>query len=367
MRVAIWRAHSQRCAYCGEPLSFAELDIDHIIPEMLKHDAPAFQKVQSEFGLPANFNVNSISNLLPAHRRCNRVKSSQVLHPVRARYFLDVATGKETTVRRYIQALVLQSQKEQVLAAVQAAFETGTITMREVVALDSEREAFPLTQNLEFVDGSTEGSVRPEEIEKLLDKPVLIGGTSSIDGLEYVRDSGQCMIVRTCREYRAAIASGYYPLTNFAIKMTAFLDAANAIIDAVSKAQVPTVSFVSTPFVGVADLRLLPKDVLPFIGPDMEAEFDNLQVRSLADLASNGQLRIISMSSTRLQIEWNGAGAVLTELLRADLDGDDIEELLVQHYTYAVGGTLGFGQVGTLRRIGPDEMFSLLLSRGNEP
>jgi len=47
------------------------------------------------------------------------------------------------------------------------------------------------------------------------------------------------------------------------------------------------------------------------------------------------------------------AEAVLVELLRADLDEDGIEDLLIQHYTYAVGGTLGYGSIGVLRRTGP--------------
>lgn len=332
----------------------------------MKDDTPAFEKVKSDFGLPVNFNVNSIPNLLPAHRRCNRLKSNQVFHPARARYFLELVSAKEPTVHRYIQALALQSRKEQVLAAVQAAFETGTITINELVALDSERGAFPLTRSLEFVDGAIEGSIRPDEIEELLDKPVLIGGTTSIDGLEYVHDTGGRMVVHTCREYRTAIAAGYYPLTNFSIKMTAFLSAANAIIDGVSKARVASVSYVSNPFVGVADLRLLPKELLPCIGPDMSTVIDNLRERSLAELALSGDLQVISISSNRLQFEWNGAGAVLTELLRADLDGDEIEELLVQQYTYAVGGSLGFDYIGTLRRIGPDEMFMFASSTGDE-
>jgi len=357
-RIAIWRAHSQRCVYCGEPLSFRELDIDHIIPEDLKDDECEFQRVKVDCGLPLDFDINSSANFLPVHRHCNRTKSNQILQPVRALYFLEVALGKEPAVRKHIQALALQSQKDKVLAAVAAALETGTISMDEVTELDSNCGTFPLTQCLEFLDGSIEKSIRAEEVERLLDKRILIGGTKSIDGLEYVHASGQSMIIHTCREYRIAIATGYYPSTNFAIKMTAFLDAANAIIDAASNAQVASISYVRNPRVGVADLRLLPKEVLPYIGLDWNTELKSLQAHSLAELASKGELRIISISSSKMHFEWNGAGAVLTELLRADLDGDDIEEVLVQIYTYAVGGTFGYSYVGALRRGGPDDMFS---------
>jgi len=43
--------------------------------------------------------------------------------------------------------------------------------------------------------------------------------------------------------------------------------------------------------------------------------------------------------------------------MRADLDGDGIEEILIEYFTYAVGGTLGIGTTGVLRRFGPDAMF----------
>jgi hypothetical protein len=51
---------------------------------------------------------------------------------------------------------------------------------------------------------------------------------------------------------------------------------------------------------------------------------------------------------------------MLKELLRADIDGDGIEEILIQYYTYAVGGTFGYGFVGTLHRSGPDAMFEFV-------
>ena len=31
---AIWRAYGQKCFYCEQPLAFAEITIDHLIPEL---------------------------------------------------------------------------------------------------------------------------------------------------------------------------------------------------------------------------------------------------------------------------------------------------------------------------------------------
>lgn len=358
-RVAIWRAHSQKCAYCGDFISYAELDIDHVIPETLTTDPAEFERVKADFGVVGNFGINSVQNLLPAHRHCNRIKSNRIFNPSRARFFLEVASSKESAVRRHIASLQLQNQKEQVLVAIQNAFETGVIKLDEVTNLNSESRFFPLTRSLEFVDGSLEGAVRQEDLDRLLDKPLLIGGTSTIDGLKFVNDSGSSIVIRTCREYRSAIAAGFYGPTNFDIKMGAFFRAADAVINAVAHAQIATVSFVSNPFVGVADLRLLPKTVLPRIGPDSDSEL-LLPVNSLRELALRNEIQVRDVSSNRLRFEWDSAGAVLIELLRADLDGDGLEEVLIQHITYAVGGTLEFDSVGILRRLGPDEMFEFI-------
>jgi len=32
MRAAIWQAHGRRCAYTGEQVSLADVEIDHIMP-----------------------------------------------------------------------------------------------------------------------------------------------------------------------------------------------------------------------------------------------------------------------------------------------------------------------------------------------
>ena len=140
-------------------------------------------------------------------------------------------------------------------------------------------------------------------------------------------------------------------------KMEPFLSAADAILDAVAHAQIASVSYVSNPFVGVADLHLLSKDVLPRIGPGDEEAIAAIAEPSLRELSRARKLLVVDVSSTRLQLEWEYSGAVLAELLRADLDGDGAEEILIQYYTHAVGGTLGYGSIGLLRRPEPGSMF----------
>jgi 5-methylcytosine-specific restriction endonuclease McrA len=129
-RIAVWQAYSRKCAYCGDPIPLGDLDIDHVLPESLNDNRDELERVKSELGLLPDFSVNSLANLVPAHRRCNLAKSDRVFHPARVRYFLEIAAAKEPVVCRYIESLAFQDRKERLLASIRAAFETGIIISR---------------------------------------------------------------------------------------------------------------------------------------------------------------------------------------------------------------------------------------------
>jgi hypothetical protein len=107
----------------------------------------------------------------------------------------------------------------------------------------------------------------------------------------------------------------------------------------------------------VADINLLPIGLLPWIGPEYEEMIAGIKALTLKELNLSGEISIIDVSSTHLHFEFRGCGAVIRELLRADLDGDGLEEILIQYYIYAIGGTFGASMIGTLRRPYQDGLF----------
>lgn len=359
-RIAIWMAHSKRCAYCGELIDLRDLEIDHVIPESLAKRPAEFERLKSALGLSPGFSLNNPRNYLPTHRWCNSRKTGRVFNSSNIRYFLEIVDGKLAAVQSHVASLELEAVKATLVAAVRRAIETGNLNSHELTNAVSEVQGLPLTTEIEFVDGRLEGHAFPREIEALLDRPILFGKTTSIDGIELVNGSGTSTTIRTCREYRAAKAAGYYAGTTFAMKMEAYVGAANAILDAVTGAKVPMTSYVSSPHVGVADIGLLPPSVLPDVGPDHRDKIASFGKASLAELLLRNEISIIEVSSSRLKVEFFGLGMVLTELMRADLDGDGIEEILVQHYTHAFGGTLGVSSVGVLRRPSPNAPFEYI-------
>lgn len=80
-RFAVFTVHGQKCYQCGDPLTMAHVEVDHVLPERLLDDSTAFVKAIRELGLPLDFNINSYGNWMPSCRQCNLAKGTMVWWP----------------------------------------------------------------------------------------------------------------------------------------------------------------------------------------------------------------------------------------------------------------------------------------------
>ncbi len=63
------------CAYCGKPLTYRTLTVDHLYPVGCAKDSVALQKKLSRMGIKS---INDPKNLVAACFRCNREKSKRM-------------------------------------------------------------------------------------------------------------------------------------------------------------------------------------------------------------------------------------------------------------------------------------------------
>lgn len=78
---AVYTVHGEKCYLCGALLTLKTMEVDHIIPESLLSNPTKLVEVLAAYGKPANFDLNSFENWLPACRQCNGKKLEKVFEP----------------------------------------------------------------------------------------------------------------------------------------------------------------------------------------------------------------------------------------------------------------------------------------------
>ena len=216
---------------------------------------------------------------------------------------------------------------------------------------ESGQDTFRVYRDLEFIEGAPISLIKRSDINRLLDMTVKLG-TELPEGLELVKDDGQTRYVRTTREYRAAIAEGFFPPNNFALKMAGFFVLPSAVLSAIEKARPALNSFIRDPRIGVSDLRYVPSSLLPYLVSQPE-----LDCATLEDVLAKGRLTIRSTTSYSVEFEYSGMIRLLVEVMRADLNGDGVEDILVWSYQGVIEGTHSFVSTMVLSRPSPQALF----------
>lgn len=333
-RVAIWTAHLKRCAYCGEPIKYSDLEIDHILPASLAKSPDRLRGIVSKLALPPDFSIGALRNLLPAHGICNSKKRDRVFNEANVRYFLEIADQKLRRIEDLIPKLELEASRDRLLALVRSALQSGNADLSDILETASKTDKFPLNVTVDFESGSWDVLADPERINGLFDEPVHLHVEGAGGGLPYTDGKGSEMSVSTCREYKEAIAAGYYPRDNTTLKLSFALATTSAILEAAWRAKLAPISYIRSPRMGLANLEMLPAILAPTWrndGSEIVLQSDGATIQELVEA---GVISVEIQSDAAISVECEDHGVILSELMRADLDGDGVEEILIKVHSY---------------------------------
>ena len=145
--------------------------------------------------------------------------------------------------------------------------------------------------------------------------------------------------VRTCREYDSALEDGYYPSSTYDISMASWFKYPCGTLNLLEIATIPQQSFIPTSKEGVFDLELLPLSLFPIV-TDFEQTYGyNIENVTYQDQLKKGLLKVTDRGQNELSCEQDGMRQHLTEMARADFNGDGIEDILVSDSASVTQGT----------------------------
>lgn len=360
-RHALFEAHLGKCVYTRELLDISDYHIDHVLPESLRSDPEEFQRIRRRLKLPEDFDLRGFENLVPCKGRSNLQKKALIFEDGPTHYFLGIAAAKKPIVIDCLQRIQSRKSSGRALILLQQGLERGDISQSAVAKILREysgrpADLFELLTSMKFANDDEVKAIAKGNIETLLDRPIYLGSSEGNSGLKFVNDRDESRTVRTCRDYGEALRCGFYPLSNWEIKMSAWFTHQCGLLQALQKAMPPLKSFIDTPRVSIADVDLIPASAFTRI-EDGEPTHEN---RSYQDKVDCGEFLIRSVGQNYLRVEEpDGMGQSLVEAARADFTGNGIEDILVFEYYYSVQGTMGAGGVLLFTRNAQDQKFEV--------
>lgn len=355
LREALWTAHSRKCAYTGRLLDLRDMQVDHVLPEKLTGEPDKLQKILAALGLPSDFDLSEIPNLLPSAQGVNIQKADSVDALGPTAWFLKLAETRAPKVRENVEAINRRLESGKTFILVQQLLESGKVTIQDLSRLQalSHHALVQVAQAVGFADGTELIEIARADLPSLRQRPMKFGPNDHISFVTFIDGHGNEVQVRSCEDFDSAYERGYFPGTNTDIKLSAFLEHQCGLLKVLERARLPLQSFVQG--VQVSNLALLPFSFFP----DISGERDGDVGLTYADKLQAGELVVKTQEAGRLVAESEGMGHSIVEVVRADFSGAGFEEILVYEYTYATGGTLGFGSVAVLGRTTPDGLLSV--------
>jgi hypothetical protein len=135
-KFTIWNSYGNRCFWCGEPISYNDTTIDHVLPEKLIDNPDELKRIKTNYKLQDDFEINDFCNWVPSHSNCNARKNKSIFINSPAFIFiLDKLYSKSKNAKKYYEKLVKQQDKDKVIGQLLANLDLGRLSDIDLVEL----------------------------------------------------------------------------------------------------------------------------------------------------------------------------------------------------------------------------------------
>lgn len=337
-RKAIYEAYAKKCFYCGQHIDWDNLEIDHLIAEKT-HD---LKQLLKDYGLPEDYDINDLTNLVPAHSFCNNRKNNTPFGKATYLFYRSLTDQKVALVKSIEDEIAKGLKKDKVISNIAVAIENKELTLLELQEclsrlLDENwrNKLLHLSTPVNFVGQTIEELPVLGDYSTLHDIHLDINNEDKGVILTY-EDSDVCVQIHTLSEWREYTAKGFYPLTNCDIKLSGYFDYLDKLLIALLNIKRPKYSPVEG-FV-FTDIYQISSSIL--IDPDESLK--QYGECSVGWLVENNLAKVEVLSENKIRIVYEGFEHYLIEQFRGDVNGDEIEDIFVLCSYKAVGGTLGW-------------------------
>lgn len=344
VRRVIWEVWDKKSAYTSEPVKWTQLHVDHIIP-IAKPELLA--GLQAKGLATADFDINGFENLLPSTNFQNQGKSAKQMQESALVYYLELAQQKKPKILKRLAAQHKSNQEIKAYLDLKAASEKNDVSLEEMVSVFAHQ--FDGTVTLRVtpeIEGEHVASANSSVAAALMDKPFALGrGTVSEVILHSV--NGDSTVCRTSNEYIRAKESGYFPNTQTEIKIDSMANETTEALRAIRDSSFAGESALREPIV---KLKHFDRWAAEWVTEGlMEPQDDKITtgLRTIEDTLKAGICEVENSGDHEVRFKlYDGFDVMMRESMRADLDGDEWEEILIFHYVSAAraGGTFGQGQ-----------------------
>lgn len=358
VRRAIWEVWDKKSAYTGEPMTWTQLHVDHVIP-ITRPELLA--ELQAKGLVSADFDMDGLENLLPSINFQNQGKSAKQIEEPALVYYLELARQKKPEILKRVATRLKSNEEIKSYLALKAASEKNDVSLEEMVSVFTHQFEGTVTLRITpEIDGAQSATANSFMAAILMDKPFALGrGTISEVILHSLR--GDSVTCRTSNEFIRAQELGYFARTQTEIKIASMANETTEALRAIRDSSFAEESALREPIVKLKHFDRWAAEWVTaglFDPKDVEVATGLLTV---ADVLNVGICEVESLGDHEVRfMVRNGLDVMMRESMRADLDGDRWEEILVFHYLSAarVGGSLGAGQA-VMAKIGDDGLLHM--------